>query len=86
MRVRTGMIATALIAITAVGGMSLSGHQQADAGTTNVSTSTTTKTIVNAKCYNQVTRTVTTYHHTTKGWVKYPAPKVTTTTSEHCYK
>jgi hypothetical protein len=87
MKIR-GIVASAIVATGIFGGMALTGnHAQADAGTTTISTTTSTKTIVNAKCYLTNTKTTTTYHHSAKtGWVKYPSPKVTTSKSEHCDK
>lgn len=43
--------------------------------------------IINAKSYREVRREVVYYSHSkTRGWVKLPAPRVTTTVSTHTYK
>lgn len=60
--------------------------KSAQASGTNVSTTTTSKTMLNSKCYVTNTRTVTVYHHASgKGWERYAAPRVTTSHSTTCY-
>ena len=89
MRLRTIAVTGILATTTVVGGMTavtLAGQPPAHASGSTVSTSTTTKVMVNSRCYEQYTRTVTTYQHKTgHGWVRYVSPRVTTSKSEHCY-
>lgn len=53
---------------------------------TTISTSTSVKTVVSARCYHTHQVTVTTYHWSKKtGWTKYAAPKKTVTDSTTCH-
>jgi hypothetical protein len=53
---------------------------------TVISTSTTVKTVVSARCYHTHQVTVTPYHWSSKtGWTKYAAPKKTVTDSTTCH-
>jgi hypothetical protein len=89
MRIRNIFVSGTVVTALAVGGMTaatLTDTAPAHASGTNVSTSTTTKVMLNSLCYEESTRTVTLYHHSAgHGWVAYPSPKVTTSKSEHCY-
>lgn len=53
---------------------------------TTISTSTSVKTVVSAKCYHTHQVTITTFHWSKKtGWTKYAAPKKTVTDSTTCH-
>jgi hypothetical protein len=53
---------------------------------TTISTSTSVKKVLSAKCYTTHQVTVTTYHWSSKtGWTKYAAPKRTVTDSTTCH-
>lgn len=46
-----------------------------------------TNLIISSHCYRETRRATVYYtHSSTKGWVHLPAPRVTVTTSTHCYK
>lgn len=82
-------IATALIATAALGSgtaVLTSGSTPAQASSATVKTVSETETMTSALCYREVEREVVLYtHSSTKGWVREPAPKVTTVISTHCY-
>lgn len=86
MRTRKILAATGTAIALTVGGFTLGHSNSASAAGTTISTSSSTKVMLNSRCYELYSTTVTPYYHSSKyGWVKYPSPKVTSTKSEHCY-
>lgn len=84
-KLATAALVAVLAAILLLSVMLLHGTS-AHASGTNVSTTTTSKTLLNSKCYVTNTRTVTVYHHAAgKGWERYAAPRVTTSHATTCY-
>jgi hypothetical protein len=74
-----------IAAAAAIGASAFFFGHSADASSPTLQTITQSETIVSANCYETHKVTVTYYEHSkTKGWVKYPSPKRTTTDSEHC--
>jgi hypothetical protein len=86
MRIRT-IAASAVIAAASIGStLAFTGGTPANASGSATETVSQTNTMISSKCYREVRREVVYYtHSSTKGWVREPAPKVTTTVSTHCY-
>jgi hypothetical protein len=86
MRIRNIVATFAIVAATAGTTAALTSGSQADAATTTISTESVTKVMISSLCYRETAKTVTPYYHSAgHGWVRYAAPKVTTTVSTHCY-
>jgi hypothetical protein len=85
MRIRNIVASFAIVAATAGTTAALTSGG-ADAASATISSETVTKVMISNLCYRETAKTVTPYYHSAgHGWVRYAAPKVTTTVSTHCY-
>jgi hypothetical protein len=89
MRIRK-FAASIVIASASIGSAGIGfalGSTPANASGSVTETVSQSNVMLSSKCYREVRREVVYYtHSSTKGWVREPAPKVTTTISTHCYK
>jgi len=81
----------AIAAVVLAGGgvpvtVALSSGTPASASTSTLSTTTSVKTLISARCYRQHQVTITNFTWSSKAgrYVRYPAPRKTVTDSTHC--
>lgn len=89
-KIRSIVPVIAAIALVGTAGVTGVAASAAAAGASGAVLSTTnrTETLTSGKCYHEKQVTTTNFGYSSKAghYVRYPAPKVTTTISTHCHK
>lgn len=84
-RIRTYAAAALLAGSAFAGGMTLAGGN-ASAASATTETVSQVNTMISGTCYREVRTERTYYSHSAgHGWKPLPAPRVSVTTSTHCY-